>query len=157
MSTRANIILKESYSYRDTEEKEIKGLDQLIFYRHSDGYPEGALPTLNIFMRWLKDGKIRNNLTQSSGWLILLGAIEYNTIPEFKTGKDNYGLEETIKEPKDWKCGAYEPTTEIHGDIEYLYEIDLTNKILIVKKVNWDYKTNVISYTEIKDKNYENL
>ena len=24
-----------------------------------------------------------------------------------------------------WKVGAFEPTTEIHGDIQYLYVIDL--------------------------------
>lgn len=29
-----------------------------------------------------------------------------------------------------WKCGAYEPSTCIHGDIEYLYEIDLQKKTL---------------------------
>jgi hypothetical protein len=28
----------------------------------------------------------------------------------------------------DWKCGAYEPTTGIHGDIEYLYVVDLAAK-----------------------------
>ena len=33
MSTRANIILKDSY-------------DKLYFYRHCDGYPEGVAPTL---------------------------------------------------------------------------------------------------------------
>lgn len=29
-----------------------------------------------------------------------------------------------------WKVGAYEPSTGIHGDIEYLYEIDLKAKAL---------------------------
>ena len=38
MSTRANIKVKDSY-------------DTLWFYRHSDGYPEGAIPTIDKFMQ----------------------------------------------------------------------------------------------------------
>ncbi len=131
MSTRANIILKE-------------GNEQLWFYRHSDGYPDGTLPTLNIFMDWLKTGKIRNNLSQGAGWLIALGAMEYNTLPSFKTQPDrDFGGRaikgstdiESIESPKDWKVGAYEPTTGEHGDIEWLYTIDLDTKELTYKEV----------------------
>ena len=68
MSTIANVIIKDES-------------DKLYFYRHSDGYPEGTMPSLNIFLNWIKEGKIRNNISQSAGWLIILGAIEYNTIP----------------------------------------------------------------------------
>jgi hypothetical protein len=122
MSTRTNIVIKDKH-------------DKLFFYRHSDGYPEGTLPTLNIFMDWLTNGKIRNNLSQAAGWLIVLGAMEYNTIPEFKTSEatrysKGTGEPETFKSPEDWKCGAYEPTTGIHGDIEYLYIIDLDKKTI---------------------------
>lgn len=124
MSTRANIIIKDSYG------------DKLFFYRHSDGYPEGTLPTLNIFMKWLKND-IRQDLQQGSGWLILLGAMEYNTIPKFKTEPSTHGGKEycdidTIETPQDWKVGAYEPTTSIHGDIDYLYIIDIDKATLNV-------------------------
>lgn len=121
MSTRANIVIKE-------------GNQKLFFYRHSDGYPEGAMPTLSIFMDWLKSGKIRTDVQQGSGWLILLGAMEYNTLPKFeiekpwREGAKGYGKVESIQAPEDWKCGAYEPTTGIHGDIEFLYVIDLAKK-----------------------------
>lgn len=122
MSTRANIIVKDNF-------------DTLFFYRHSDGYPEGTAPTLNKLMKWLKEGKIRDNTGQFSGWLILIGAMEYNTLPEFKTEKNAWGIKEygdveTIADPKDWKASAYEPTAGIHGDIDYLYIIDLENKTL---------------------------
>ena len=139
MSTRANIVLKESYSYEDMEGKKSNVTNELIFYRHSDGYPEGTLPTLNIFMDWLKRGKIRNSIYQAGGWLIIIGAMEYNTLPEFKKvpayeGSEKfYGDEKTFEDPKDWKCGAYEPTYCIHTDIEYLYEIDIIKKTLAVK------------------------
>ena len=140
MSTRANVVLKESYSYKVENGKMQDVTNELIFYRHSDGYPEGTLPTLNIFMEWLKSNKIRNNLSQSAGWLVVLGAIEYGTIPPYKRqeskfeGAPRYGDLNTIEKPKDngskWKVGAYEPTTCIHGDIEWLYTIDVENKTL---------------------------
>ncbi len=124
MSTRCNIIIKE-------------GNQKLFFYRHSDGYPEGAMPLLKTFCQWVKEGKIRGNLSQSAGWLVLLGAMEYNAIPEFKTeepafkNSHAYGDVNTIQPPADWKCGAIEPTTGIHGDIKYLYVIDLAKATLI--------------------------
>jgi hypothetical protein len=140
MSTRANIVLKESYSYKAKNGKRVVKNQELIFYKHSDGYPEGVMPILNKFMEWIKEGKIRDNVSQAGGWLILLGAMEYNTMPNFETEKAHfeggkaYGNIDTIEAPKDWKCGAYEPTTGIHGDIEFLYEVDLTNKEIIVKQ-----------------------
>ena len=83
MSTRANIIIKDEY-------------DKLWFYRHHDGYPSVTLPSLNKFLSWIKEGKIRNNVNQAAGWLILLGAEEY-------------GNKGSFDENSDWKVGAYEP------------------------------------------------
>jgi len=145
MSTRANIILKE-------------GKEKLFFYRHSDGYPSGTLPTLNKFIEWMKEGKIRNDLSQGAGWLIILGAIEYGAIPEYKTEKvKRYGREyiETVQDsvecPKDWKVGAYEPTTALHGDIEYLYTIDMNTLELTVQNVHNDHKTGKQTFTTVTD------
>lgn len=44
MSTRANIILRDCN-------------DEMIFYRHSDGYPDGTLPTLGKFLEWIESIK----------------------------------------------------------------------------------------------------
>ena len=133
MSTRANIIIKDEHS-------------QLIFYRHSDGYPEGALPTLNKFMDWVKAGKIRDNVDQASGWLILIGAQEYDTV---YVGSGERRKKTTLTEPSvggitGWQVGAYEPTTSIHGDIEYLYTLDLTTKTILVQEVIGDNQYRVI-------------
>lgn len=120
MSTRANIIITD-------------GEDTLYFYRHSDGYPEGALPTLKKFMEAVVSGTIRKNVMQSSGWLILLGAEEYGVKADFT--RSNY-LDENIRE-KDWKVGAIEPTTSIHGDIEYLYTLNLKDKTIKIQAYNY--------------------
>lgn len=144
MSTRANVVIKDSY-------------DTLWFYRHSDGYPKGTMPTLKLLLNWLKSGKIRNNAQQCAGWLIVIGAIEYGTIPKFEQEKgSSHGDIDTIKPPSDWKVGAYEPTIEEHGDIDYLYTIDLEKKTIDVSKINREYNDNYVkppkvTYELVKD------
>jgi len=100
MSTRCNIRVIDGSE------------NELWFYRHSDGYPSSVLPSLEPLMERLELGHVRDNIGQFAGWIILLGHIEYGS-------KDN-----------SWKVGAYEPTTTQHGDIEYLYTIDLGAKTL---------------------------
>ena len=122
MSTRANIVIKDEN-------------DSLWFYRHSDGYPEGTLPTLKKFMRWLQEGRIRNNVTQAAGWLVVIGNEEYRG----KSYNAHYSDDDkkivgvdVQHEPghagsmSGWKVGAYEPTIGQHGDIDFLYTLDLT-------------------------------
>jgi len=122
MATRANILIKD-----DT--------DTLYFYRHWDGYPDCVLSSLETFLTWLKEGKIRGSVIQAAGWLIILGANEYkrNQMP----GDDQDGKSEAAQMLGDlvpgqplnnWKIGAYEPTTGIHGDVEYIYTVDLKSK-----------------------------
>ncbi len=121
MSTRTNIVIKDHHQ-------------ELWFYRHSDGYPDGTMPTLQQFIGWVRYGKIRRNVEQASGWLILLGAVEYQTLPKGRfpeAGKPSYERDDTAVEeamefaPEYWQCGAYEPATGVHGDIEFLYVVDL--------------------------------
>jgi hypothetical protein len=171
MSTRANIIVKDKY-------------DKLFFYRHSDGYPDGALPPLKIFMEWVRDGKIRNNVGQAAGWLVVLGAIEYNNIPGYKLDGEEqdsvrYGDLSTIEpketpygEPMEWKVGSIEPTTGLHGDVEYVYILDLDKQIIEVRQPEdrfkptgagkssfWDkpalFKTDLIDTIDFSEKSKE--
>lgn len=143
MSTRANVKINGGYG------------EGLWFYRHSDGYPDGALPTLKKFMRWVKDGKIRNNASQASGWLIMIGATEYDEIFSYENGKfdTKKKTSKQIFEPIEddrmsgWKVGSYEPTDDQHGDIEYLYTLDLEKLTIHVK----DMYDSDRSYTINKD------
>jgi len=115
MSTRANIVVKDDWS-------------ELWFYRHSDGYPDGALPLLKKFMQWVTNGKLRRSVSQSAGALILLGAEEYN----ISVSEEGLIRGEARSE---WKCGSIEPTEKQHGDIAYLYTLDLTNLTIKVEGV----------------------
>lgn len=116
MSTRCNIVIKDDYG------------SELWFYRHSDGYPECAGESLKEFCQGYASGKLRNNVEQSSGWLILHRHEEYK----------KYGY--------DWKVGAYEPSVGQHGDIEFLYTIDLGGKFLEVKDVYSGGKTELMTW-----------
>lgn len=109
MSTRAQVRLTDGTG------------DELWFYRHHGGYPEGVMPTLTAFMDRVKAGQIRDNVEQAGGWVILLGAAEY-------------GVTTTSTE---WKCGAYEPCScrELHGDVEFLYAVSLKDKTITVEEV----------------------
>lgn len=129
MSTRCQVIIKDDYE-----------TGELWFYRHSDGYPDGTLPTLYKFLDWVKSGKIRNNAEQSAGWLVILGHWEYNAPGTYLA--DRYPEEHRLGEPTGkhdqtgmgWKVGAYEPCSpNLHYDIEYLYTVDLAAKTITYK------------------------
>ena len=105
----------------------------VMFYRHSDGYREGVEPTLNRFCELVNEGVLRDNAEQSAGWLVLLGAQEYEPYRRMSglSVSENDGvfqpptLEEMLKNPATWKVGSYEPCCDWHGDIEYIHVVDL--------------------------------
>jgi hypothetical protein len=97
------------------------------------------MPTLEKFMQYVKDGLIRNNVGQAAGWLIVLGAAEYDYKYVFNEGGSSAYVQKTTPlnayEPTNegysgWKVGAIEPTDCIHGDIEFLYILDLDTKTI---------------------------
>ena len=123
MSTRCQVKIKDKWG-------------ELWFYRHSDGYPEGALPTLTDFMERVKDGRIRDNIEQAGGWLVLIGAKEYNVKLDVP-GEYDFN---------DWKCGAYEPSVpERHGDIDYLYTLDLINLTIDIEHIRDNSANKIIN------------
>jgi hypothetical protein len=73
---------------------------------------------------------------QSAGWLVVRGYKEYLSGPAtFIPTKDRFS---------GWKVGAYEPTTQLHGDVEYIYIIDLVKAELSCVEPNggfWDNST----------------
>jgi hypothetical protein len=140
MVVRANVILTETRSYNSKSGKVVTKTRQLIFYRQNDGHPDGILPVLQVFMKWISEGRLRNKLGQCGGWLTILGAIEYNNIPKYLYFKERLGFIElnALPFPRLWRCGSFEPATSISGDIDYLYEIDISLPQLITKKVSYE-------------------
>ena len=106
MSTRCNIVFGDH--------------DQLIwFYRHSDGYPDGPVPEdLDWMQKKCEEGVFRCNASQTSGWLIIKG---YQNQKE-QSEKMEFDLS------GGWKVGDYEPTSSVHGDINFLYAVKFKNE-----------------------------
>ena len=130
MSTRASIVI-------------IDDKDKLFFYRHSDGYPSGVRPTLSKLLDLINEGAIRNNLSQFSGWLVLIGAWEQNTIP---VKGDTFTCTYEYVHSQ-WKVGSYEPIKGITPDSEYVYEFDLIERTIKAFAHEYDYekdKSNLI-------------
>ena len=108
MSTRCQVIVKDQW-------------EELWFYRHCDGCPEGIKESLELFLSLVKEGKLRDNAEQSSGWLIIIGYDEFGGPTPGSGGK----------------VGSYEPCApREHDDIRYLYTIDLVKKEITYKDVN---------------------
>ncbi len=107
MSTRANVVITD-------------GQTTLYFYRHRDGYPSVTGDSLTEFVKGYSSGKYRFDAMQSAGWLVLHGNVEYV--------KENESV--PIAYRSTWKVGAYEPTDQIHGDVEYIYTINLSTGVL---------------------------
>lgn len=97
MSTRSNIQVTD-------------GENTLHFYQHSDGYPSGQ-GALIRYVQCLAEGSIRDNIEQSSGWLIVFGHRE----------QQRY---------MDWKVGTVEPAIGVHGDEEWFYTVNLRDETL---------------------------
>lgn len=113
MSTRARVTITD-------------GENELNFYRHSDGYPSGVMPTLGHFMKRVKNGQIRNDVMQAAGWLIAFG------IKEHEAYGYTDGLEPgPVTSLMGWKVGAYEPDPyPLHGDEEFIYILNIKDKTI---------------------------
>lgn len=149
MSTRANVI--------------IKGDDaELIFYRHSDGYPKCTGADLIEFVQGYKSGAMRMNVPQSAGWLIVKGHAEYLRDFGGRGEKPFTAKADESDRGYGWKVGAYEPTNRLHCDVEYVYIIDLEKQTLICREPNgkfWDAPSlkNTVSCKEFKTVSFAQL
>lgn len=126
MSTRANVLLVDAHTNPNNP--------PLVFYRHSDGYPEGVEPTLKKFCEWIKSEKIRNNLMQAAGWLVILGLKEHAEQATLHPGiyVGSYNSLTTVEdlepggESLGWKVGYYEPVVGVTDWAEFVYVVDVT-------------------------------
>ena len=143
MGTRANVIIKDDQT-------------TLYFYRHSDGYPKHTGESLSDFVLGYKFENMRNNALQSAGWLILKGHFEYLNGGE-ATSMAQPRMGNSFKD--EWKVGAYEPTSALHGDVEYIYVIDLEKMTLSCRAPGngyWEKPSlkNTIACKEFKTVNF---
>jgi len=101
---------------------------------------------------------------QGASWLIILGNNETNDMISIlkKEGSKSAnhktfgGGKHPYKGFGGWKVGSYEITTEQHGDIEYLYTIDMKKETVKIQHLSWGDKINskTYSYEEFLKENF---
>lgn len=110
MATRANIKL-------------IDKNDSIAWFYAHDGAPDYIFRCLNDFCHLVKIGRIRDNISQGGSWLIVLG-------------RDLFDRQLKLSQDYSWKVGAIELATGPHGDIDYLYEIDMQRCVIKTKCIS---------------------
>lgn len=121
MSTRCNVVIFDKFT--DPQRP-------IMFYRHSDGYPEGVKDTLDAFVAGIAEGRLRDNDEQAAGWLVVLGAQEYGCLTK-DYGEAYVDLPVRLTGDEgvlDWQVGCYEPCVDLHGDIEYVHFVDIERR-----------------------------
>ncbi len=114
MGTRASIRIKDQFGC------------ELWFIRPYDGFPGHTMPSLQRLMGWVRAGHLRDCASEASTWLILLGIRSH--VSGLAAQVKGYSKDVTQMEPltHDRDVGSYQVTNMRHGDIDYLYELDLS-------------------------------
>ena len=121
MSTRAQIKCKNSE-------------DNIYIYKHSDGYPKGVLPVLEKFVHDF----VKERGDDEPYFLAQL--IRHFAIADYKREKNDHSSPYGTSGFLGWGLDCKE-----HGDIEYLYEVDLkTGEIFINGELHKSVPANVL-------------
>lgn len=119
MSTRCNIQVQNSDGT----------IYECMVYRHSDGYPESVLPFLEPFVNTFKTER------GCDPEYFVAQFLRHAMIDECKEAdKDDFYKKFPDAHPSKSYLG-WGVCTELHGDIEYLYTVDLVKGKVKVKKV----------------------
>lgn len=122
MSTRAQIKIKDY---------------PVMIYKHSDGYPEGVLPTVKPYMRKFVNNRGNDKEYAIARLMMHFGVVDKEWREKMHRENPNMFSEESFV--------GYGLTTELHGDIEYLYIIDLEIKSIEVVDV-WAEESKIVYF-----------
>jgi len=147
MSTRANIEFYDDWGKWDNKRRKEDWHLGARLYHHSDGYPSFMYRKIERFLQKVK--KILTREKRPYWW-----DSERVSALFVSLGRGKYGVpEENPSEPdEDYKkyggnyIPRFQPSQEIHGDIEYLYRIKLKDEGLgtkLGKKDDRDYRIEV--------------
>lgn len=125
MSTRAQVQVKGS---------------EVMIYRHSDGYPSGVLPTLVPRMKGFIKARGTNDVEYATANVMKAFVEEYREDADASIDRGMLDLEMYHDMFRYTGLGI---GTQMHGDIEFFYEIDLKEKKLIVYAVEWEGGKNI--------------
>lgn len=137
MSTRSQILFRDVHRWTDDDGETQERVDEVLTYKHHDGYPKGTVPTLRRYFQYAgarandfeyfvaswpyyyKRQKERYDRARSYSDLKLLEEQETPEEPrkDFEVPKQLTGL---------GICG----NDQFHGDIEYFWVVNLNERVI---------------------------
>lgn len=102
----------------------------IYFYKHSDGYPEGVLPTLEPFVAHFFKHRGYDPVYFIARLCMAFGEAERRSNEEFAANRLARG-QAPFDYDDECSCLGYGLDLEIHGDIEYLYVVSAKGKITV--------------------------
>lgn len=131
MTTRAMIMITENKNMQDIEE-EIEDTD-IFLYVHADGYPEALGEEIKEFLTYEGAKNLMGDKEYMYAWLLKKIMDDYvKSMIDFDKENSLYGLDEDNPLPTMKNFNGYGISSEMHGDISYLYVIDMASECLHV-------------------------
>lgn len=109
-----------------------------LWFRCTYGAPADVLPMLEQFLVWVESGVLRDNVEQSAGWLVVLGAYSLENLLRAAGLPRRADLFWPNDEQSEhgWKVGAIEPAARADRWAVYQYHVDLSGRSLTVMHRN---------------------
>lgn len=135
MTTRAMITITENMNMEDIEDNDI------YLYIHGDGYPEALGEEIKEFLSYDGAKNLIGDKEYMLAWLLKKIMDDYvKAMIDFDKQNSLFGLDEENPLPSMKNFNGYGISSEMHGDISYLYVIDMASKCLYVYENNDGWK-----------------
>ena len=127
---------------------------EIMIYKHSDGYPEGVLPTLTETMkRFIKERGHEPDYALAQIMRAFARRDEENRkewLEEIKNNPEDYP-EYMLESYQKQRMTGWGLDTIRHGDIEYMYHVDLIEGEIKVEHINWDSDNEIEQIVNLKE------
>lgn len=121
MGTRTNISITTEGKYRPEE--------SMMIYRHYDGYPESVMPDLLALVNiHIKNGHLTVTPNRAKQTLDFISSNVTGLLKQAPIQKAGEEIAPRLLGQFQTKISQYEETDNLHGDIEWFYDLDLSPK-----------------------------
>lgn len=118
MGTRTNISITTEGKYRPEQ--------QMMIYRHYDGYPESVMPDLLALVNiHLKNEHLTVSPNKAKQTLDFISSNVTGLLKQAPIQKAGEEIKPRLLGQFQTKISQYEETDDLHGDIEWFYDVEL--------------------------------
>ncbi len=135
MGTRTNISITTEGKYRPEQ--------QMMIYRHYDGYPESVMPDLLTLVNiHLKNEHLTVSPNKTKQTLDFISSNVTGLLKQAPVQKAGEEIKPRLLGQFQTKISQYEETDGLHGDIEYFYEVELIPQFATIEVHEVSYPKN---------------